>query len=273
MKKIRYEEYPRYGDGVPFVLNIGLKRTLRTNSEEANWHENPEIQICTEGEGWVLLNGEKYPFNKGDIIVANPDRLHYTATDGYLEYSCIIIDNDFLRDSGIDWKKYAVRSRLRDQEIFCAFRKLEEEYKNDSVLRKTKLCVDVLQITIMLFERYAIKVDSCRETEINSLPVKKAIGYIRENIDKKITLNDLSAAVCFDKYALTRIFKKITGKTIVYYINSLRCKNAAVMLANNASVKEAAINCGFENFSYFVKTFRKHMNELPSDYRKRMANR
>jgi gentisate 1,2-dioxygenase len=31
-----------------------------------------------EGEGFVLIDGERYPFREGDIIVANSGQVHFT---------------------------------------------------------------------------------------------------------------------------------------------------------------------------------------------------
>mgnify|MGYP002519925783 CR=1 FL=1 len=58
MLSTRYEEYVNFNNNLPFVLSAGLKRTLTNRSTAANWHDNIEIQICTEGEGYVLLDGE-----------------------------------------------------------------------------------------------------------------------------------------------------------------------------------------------------------------------
>ena len=56
-----------------------------------------------------------------------------------------------------------------------------------------------------------------------------------------------------DKYTLSREFKKLTGMTIVQYINSYRCKKAAEYIASGTSVSEAANMCCFTNMSFFYE--------------------
>ena len=56
MLTTRYEEYNPLVDGLPFVLQVDLKRSRFQRSESNNWHANLEIQICTEGCGTVLLD-------------------------------------------------------------------------------------------------------------------------------------------------------------------------------------------------------------------------
>ena len=83
----RHEEYKHFTDGLPFVLNANIIRTKLNLSAENNWHENLEIQICNEGSGTMLLDGQKITFEKGDIIVVNSDVIHYTGTDDFLNYT------------------------------------------------------------------------------------------------------------------------------------------------------------------------------------------
>ena len=54
----RHEEYQSFTNGLPFVLNVNLERSRYNFSKENNWHDNLEIQICTEGSGAVLLDGK-----------------------------------------------------------------------------------------------------------------------------------------------------------------------------------------------------------------------
>ena len=83
---------------------------------------------------------------------------------------------------------------------------------------------------------------------------------------KKITLDILSEYVHIDKYALCHDFKKATSQTVVQYINNYRCQKAISFLEKGYSVTEVSIMCGFENPSFFSKTFKKYIGVLPSKY-------
>ena len=73
MVATRHDDY-RYNN-LPFVLNTDLKRTYFNRSAESNWHEDLEIQLCTQGNGTVLLDGEKYDFQEDDIIVVKANEV------------------------------------------------------------------------------------------------------------------------------------------------------------------------------------------------------
>ena len=99
------------------------------------------------------------------------------------------------------------------------------------------------------------------------ITVKKVLLYIRENYSQKITLDGIAAYALVDKYTLCKIFKKITDQTLFDNINSYRCMKAAEYISEGKSVSEALLLCGFENNSYFTKTFKKYTGALPSEYR------
>ena len=83
----RYEAYTQFHEKLPFVLHADIERTPFNGSNEQNWHEDVEIQLCTDGEGTVLLNGERYPFHPGDMVAVGSNVIHYTATERRLTYS------------------------------------------------------------------------------------------------------------------------------------------------------------------------------------------
>ena len=94
--------------------------------------------------------------------------------------------------------------------------------------------------------------------------VKAAIKFIKNNYNRKILLDEISKSIYVDKYLLSHDFKKITGQTIIEYTNNYRCQQAANLITSGYTISEAATKCGFENLSFFTKTFKKHMGIVPS---------
>lgn len=89
--------------------------------------------------------------------------------------------------------------------------------------------------------------------------------YIRQNMKSCLTLEDIAAYVGISKYYFTREFKRITGQTVFEYINVVRCKEAKRLITQGMTVSLAAQTCGFENLSYFTRTYKKCIGELPSN--------
>ena len=266
MQSIRLEEYTHFENELPFVLHTRIPKISGEQEKIANWHENLELQFCLKNKGFVLLNGERYDFKEKEIAVANSGVLHYTSTDDYLEYACLILDTRFCLNFGVHYKNLSFAPIIKSEKLSTLFQDLLTVYTQETEHRTVILNAIVLQILAVLCQDYSIKTK--KETPPHDYEsVKRVVRYIREHYGEKISLDQLSKIALCDKYALTRIFKKATGQTVTTYINRLRCNMAANMLANGESVTQTALACGFENFSYFSKTFFAYMKILPSKYK------
>ena len=96
-------------------------------------------------------------------------------------------------------------------------------------------------------------------------PVKRAMDYLRRNALQAVTLDQVAAHAGVSKFYLARQFKAYTGKTVVQTVQLLRCTEARRLLEEGTSVSAAAAACGFENLSYFSRTFKKQFGLLPSE--------
>jgi len=269
MPGTRHEEYQSFVNGLPFVFYADLERNCFHRSKENNWHDNLEIQICTKGSGLVLLDGKPFPFHENDIIVVNSNVIHYTGTDTELTYSCLIISTDFCRTIGIDPQQFTFSPFVKSAVLTDAFAALKDICSDFSVaFRTAKLNQLVLHILIELAENHVTAHKPCSSNVKHFETVKSAVCYIRKNYDKKITLDEISKAVLYDKYALCKAFKRLTGQTVMENLNNYRCIKAIDCLNEGHTVAGTAALCGFDNLSFFTKTFKKYIGRLPSAYKK-----
>ena len=269
MIKTRYEQYEPLRDGLPFVFNPNITRDRLHSSKEANWHENLEIQYCVNGSGSVLLDGKVYPFLKNNFAVANSNTIHYTGTQDQLVYDCVIISTEFCNQMGFRLSQLHFEPIIKNPKITEKFLKLKNTYfDSDTPYRKAKLNSLLLELLLELAEHHNI--ENLRLVENNKAyeKVKLAIVYIRDNYHKKITLDEIAKSVLCDKYTLCKDFKKYTGQTVFQSLNNHRCIKAIDYLSGGNTVAETATLCGFDNFSFFTKTFKKYIGKLPSEYKK-----
>lgn len=98
--------------------------------------------------------------------------------------------------------------------------------------------------------------------------VLKAIRYIRKNIDKQITVDELVDICCLSKDHFIRIFKKDMHTTPIKYINQKKIERAQLLLiTGNKPVKDIAYDLSFENVYYFNRLFKRIIGMTPSEYR------
>ena len=270
MENYRFEDYSQIKEHIPCVVNYDIIRTKNKLSDTANWHHNLEIQLCCEGSGFVILDGVRTEIGVGDIVAVNCNTIHFTGTDDYIKYHCIIIDTDFCISSGIDCSDIQFENVFKNPVIMNSIIQTVETYQNpDDVCYKAKLKYLILKILIEI-RTYHTKSISVSKYDIKYFKeVKDTIVYIQNNFNKKITLEELSRKMYIDKYSLSKKFKEFTGITVVTYINNYRSKQALLMIQKGEQIGDAARICGFNNISFFTKTFKKYSGNLPSFYKKK----
>lgn len=235
-----------------------------------NWHENIEILRFTEGEGVVTMGDTAYRVGVDDIVVIGADVLHTVVANVYARYTCTILDREYLVSNGIDTSAYDFCPVIRDEALDAACISVEQAVL---ACREGQKYADVaargaaLSLAALLCARYA---RARTHTESAGMAaVKQTVRTIRRRYAEELTLDMLAAEVGVSKYHLTRLFRRMTGDTIVSFINRVRCDSARHLLASGEhTVSETCALCGFDNLSYFSKTFHRMVGVLPSAYRK-----
>ncbi len=99
--------------------------------------------------------------------------------------------------------------------------------------------------------------------------INKAVAFIKQHYTEALSLRDVAAYLSINSSYLCRIFKKDTGKTIVTYINDLKLAKVKMLLEQEGlSLKEIAIDMGFQNYNYFYMLFKEKFGISPSDLHK-----
>lgn len=93
------------------------------------------------------------------------------------------------------------------------------------------------------------------------------IKYIRENLDKSLTIEKLSRKACMSESNFYRVFKNELGLSPIDFINNERIKLATSLLHNPRNkIKEVYHACGFNSLSYFSRVFKRRYSLSPKEY-------
>ena len=93
--------------------------------------------------------------------------------------------------------------------------------------------------------------------------------YINENLDKKISIDDISHEIGLSREYIMRIFKRETHKTITEYINTQKMTLAKELIQSQTlSLSDIAANLGYDNYNYFSRLFKKHFKVNPAAFKK-----
>ena len=99
-------------------------------------------------------------------------------------------------------------------------------------------------------------------------PINEVLRYININYTNAITLDELANIAHFSKYHLCRKFKNATQMGIITYILTLRINKAKELLldADCDYIFEVAQKVGFNDTSYFNRTFKRVTGYTPNEY-------
>ena len=94
--------------------------------------------------------------------------------------------------------------------------------------------------------------------------------YLTENYAQKIPLAQICADLHIGTTRLCAIAKEISGgHTLTWMLARIRVAEAEkLLLSTNRPVSEIALLCGYEDYNYFTKVFRRHTGQTPLRYRR-----
>ena len=99
--------------------------------------------------------------------------------------------------------------------------------------------------------------------------LKQVVEFIEQNYSSPLTLQQLSASVSMSPKYFCRFFSEMTHQTPMDYLNRQRIEEACYQLSTtDDSITEIAYRTGFNDLSYFIRTFRKYKGTTPGKYKK-----
>ncbi|MGN1059522.1 MAG: AraC family transcriptional regulator [Clostridia bacterium] len=244
-----------------------LNRVERSNFY-AHWHENIELLYVIGGSAQVITDRVAVPVHVGQIAVINSNHLHNVVAEDFVEYYCLIIDKNFLESFGFDVEETVFERMAEGPELTRCFQRIVREYTEEKEHYKEQIKADILSVMVELTRHHTVFQQELTDPAVGRklAVVKEVLRYLKKQYKEPVSLQDIADAVGFNKYYISHLFKEMVGCPIVYYINDLRCNYAkSLLISEQYTVSEVAEMCGFDNLSYFSRTYKRHMCVLPRD--------
>ena len=281
MKYIDYKERREQGT---FNFPVGFYHQTPHSPRyrmQYHWHTHTELIRIISGTFHLTLDDEIRILNTGDCVYVPSGTLHGGMPYDDCVYECVVFDLQLLAKDNlactrsvtdIITKKITVFPFISDcsEEILPIVRKLCHALseKKDGYEFATQGYLFLLLSVIMKEHIYAQQIyDSVSASKITS--IKNVLSYISDNYANPISLETLSRIAGMNPKYFCRYFKSITERTPIDYLNYYRIECACEMLSTrDISIKETAISCGFNDESYFIKTFHKYKGITPKQFTK-----
>jgi AraC-like DNA-binding protein len=262
-------------------------------------HDRYEIYYFHGGECKYLIGDRIYRLQEDDLIIMNGLTLHraYPEPGAYYERSVIEFSSEWLRPllnnlnvpellspfNQLSNTLFHIKDKGQSAEVKALIKKLAEKVKRskeenavDDRFQVGELTAMLMQLLFKVYELSKQQLEHNIHAESDkNLHVKKMIEWIDTHFCEPITLDDIAHHLNISKYYMSRIFKDVTGYTIMQYIMSCRINRAKYLLEihPDKSILEVSLESGFEDSSHFSRFFRKQVKLTPTEYRNSKAIR
>lgn len=270
--------------GFDIIINdrYGLLKNSKANNFNGiinGWHNNPYcMKIKSDIKLWKRCVFLKRLRDKK--IINNPIPNWHICYCGVAEYVIPIVFNGVLISeiSVTGFKGKLAQSMI---DILCKRTSFQrEEFLRDynSLLEITNDMERILNEYLLPIKELILKIADenqtkgifFNKTENSSVEyITKALDYINNNFTKSITANDVAKHCNLSLSHLQHLFGKYHIRGVFAEILYKRIEMACYMLKNtNCSVKEIALNSGFNNVDYFSTAFKRQYGVSPLKYKK-----
>jgi AraC-like DNA-binding protein/mannose-6-phosphate isomerase-like protein (cupin superfamily) len=244
-------------------------------------HNFFELLFLASGDMIYEINGDLYSLKPGDLLFIQDHELHKALIKPGQECEWVVlwINPKYLQEQSTkitdltfcfsNLKGYnLLRTNIK---AITSIKTLLEKF--EVVLNSADYGSDILKksyfIELMVYLNTLFLKDKNHHHDVSvSEKLNEILLFINENLAEKLSLDTLAEKFYISKYHLIREFKKYTGSTIHQYILGKRLNLARMILKDNIKLHEISSQCGFEDYSAFVKSFKKAFGMSPSKYRK-----
>ena len=246
-----------------------------------HWHVEYEIIRILSGEFTVTLDEKSFKATQGDVIFVHSGILH-SGIPVNCVYQCIVFDmNVFLKLNSV-CADYIQKIVHQDILIFHHF-----DHRYPDVLgivnslfhameeKKTGYELSVIGQFYHFFgivfgnHYYLDSQPKARRDYKRILQLKQVVEFIEKNYASPLTLSQLSESVSMSPKYFCRFFSEMTHQTPMDYLNRQRIEQACYELSTTGdSITDIAYRNGFNDLSYFIRTFKKYKGTTPGKYNK-----
>lgn len=250
-----------------------------------HYHDFNKIVIFISGNATYAIEGKYYKLRPWDILYVGSNELHKPIIDPneYYERIIIWVNSDFLREHSTDDGNLITCFELAQKEKLNLFRlssdnlnpikdtlfSLEKEIRDNGFGSKLLQNSIFLQLMVYL-NRLALRSRSKKDEKDVQYDerVVSILSYINENLDSDLSIDTVASKFYINRYYLMHNFKDQTGYTLHNYILQKRLAKAATLIKTGLQIGTIAEQCGFQDYSSFVRAFKKSYGLSPKQYYK-----
>jgi YesN/AraC family two-component response regulator len=249
-----------------------------SNNNQLHRHEFVEIFYVVSGSAFHILNGQTTTVNNGDIYIIKPSDYHcFKSSDSTANF--------IHRDICLSVEEY---------KAVCAFLELPtfDEMLNSTSTLHAKLDIEMITFLENIFNSFTLDINAasynrlCRSVTSSILLfvsnnnsqfnrtvvpswIQDILDLLRSPYLYHMSVSEITKDIPYTKQHICNTFKKYIGQSITEYFLHQRLNYAKyLLLSTTDSIASIANITGFNNTSFFYRSFKKQFDVTPSELRK-----
>ena len=264
------------------------------NSEDSfpwHWHDELEIAWVTQGSVTVFIHAHSFELHEGEGVFINRRIPHsYSGTDaGPAQMPNVLFRPALVygTQESVYWEKYLKPLLLASS--FSHVVLTGEETWQTGLLSHAKRVFLLLtekpfgyefhvrsalsEILLLLAQNMAKATDAAdgsllRQADMDR--IRLMLSFIQEHYTEPLQVRQIAASAFLSRRECLRCFQRTIGTSPMQYTIELRVQKARkLLLETDLPLLDICTECGFQDQSYFIKTFRERTGISPARFRKR----
>ncbi|MBE6394451.1 MAG: helix-turn-helix domain-containing protein [Lentisphaerae bacterium] len=280
-----YKKQQFFSKDFPFAITCGNHKKEYFNLSRRFKREFWKISYITRGAGDLVIGDMLYPVAPQSLYIIHPDAqttmdmhndeveicniifdrslIENMLSDVYDAYHLMrIFSNDYHQEN--EFPLFIVRAGKNERALIDRMR---EEFYSDYPNRRHMLQLELCELLLLILRQVN---DSAYHNP--EWVVKFIDDNIGKNFRNSISIRELASQLRVTPEHLSRLYHSKTGKRIVSEIKRLRLEYAAEMLkSTRSSVYEVCYTSGFNDTSYFCRSFLEKFGVTPECYRAKIG--
>lgn len=262
-------EFFHYKDIIPPVIDF-------------HQHTFYEVFFFISGNVDYIIEGKTYHLRPGDLLITNNQDIHrpdikagkpyerYVLWLDYNFFNQVNIHDEDLLSCFEDAAQKDYRLIRPDDSHVITLKKIAElicREKSSSLFGSHILTMSyIMEFLVTLSRCYFDSLDASDNDVTENDITNRAIEYINENITSDLSLDEIAQKMFISKFYLSKQFKQFTGLSVYQYIIKKRLTISRNLIKNGIPVTTAYINSGFNDYSNYLKAFKREFGKNPSDF-------
>ena len=245
-------------------------------------HDFWEFNYILDGSAGATSNDNVYICHAGDAFLHAPNQYHTLWVNEHDACEIFTITFD---GTGLEHKLSPGQYQLTEEEkhhVEGILSKLDRLFENYNTIDFVQLAgtsspnnagyqmiKNYLELLCLSLIQRGHDLHGTPLSDADSLCYAKITSFLRDNIEEKLTLDDICRGVYESPAKVKEVFRRFTNGGVMHYFHQMRCEHIMRLISEGHSIKSIAETMHFSSPYYLSYFFKRETGIPPAEYKKR----